>query len=156
MNQEHYLNYAVWNKIVNHCIEPTLIKVDDGYFASRAWRISDEAYQQVTGTKFGGIFGDDGTESWVSKFDVRRLTSDEEFERLYEASHIYFKVMMKVLDLLDAKQEQMANYQDKYHAYQKIVEFKSYGPRWFANMQIVEMPSDSDLLMIADCVLRHE
>ena len=84
MNQEHYLNYAVWRKIVKGQIKLTLIKADDGYFASRAWRISDDAYYQIIGSKFGGLFGDDGTKSWIDKHEIRRLLSDEEFLPLYQ------------------------------------------------------------------------
>lgn len=155
MNQDHYLNYAVWQKVVNGRIEPTLIKATDGYFASKAWKISDEAYAQIAGSKFGGLFGDDGTKSWVSKYDVSRLSSDKEFEQLYNASHVHFKVLLKVLDILDEEQKKLTDIIAKVKVCQNVCEFESYASAWFTNLHITEMPSDTELRMIADCVLRN-
>lgn len=155
MNREHYLNFAVWNKNVHGQIEPTLIKAEKSYFASKAWMISDEAYNKIAGCKFGAIFGDDATHSWVNRSDIRRLTSEEEFEQLYEKSCLYFKVMLKVLDILEGMKNQMIKSGDIPSAISlswKILEFKSYGPRWFKSLNISEMPSEEDLQKIALCV----
>ena len=56
MDQNHYLNYAVY--MTSH--GEYLVKVMGGFFASEAWMKSDEAYADIAGEKFGGIFGDDG------------------------------------------------------------------------------------------------
>lgn len=95
MNQEHYLNYAVY--MTSH--GDYLVKVTGGYFASDAWMQSDEAFEQVLGDKFGGIFGDDGKQAHCDKRNVRRLYSDEEFEQLFASAHPAFKFAMKCLDV---------------------------------------------------------
>ena len=159
MNQEHYLKFAVWNKKVHGQTEPILIKAEEGYFASQAWKISDEAYNEIVGCKFGAIFGDDATYSWVNKSDVRRLTSDEEFEQLYEKSCLYFKVMLKVLDILEEVKHQMIEAQDIDEARQlnwKIPEFKYGGVRLLKAMNISEMPSEDELKSIATYAARLE
>jgi len=97
MNQKHYLNYAVY--MTSH--GDYLVKVTDGYFASDAWMKSDEAYADVVGRKFGGIFGDDGKHSYCDKMYIRRLTSDEEFEKLLSSAHPAFKFAMKCLDIFN-------------------------------------------------------
>ena len=159
MNQEHYLNFAVWNKNVHGQIEPTLIKAEKGYFASQAWMISDEAYNDIAGRKFGAIFGDDATYSWVDKSSVRRLTSDEEFEQLYEKSCLSFKVMLKVLGILEEMKHRMVEAQDINEAHQlswKIPEFKYGGAGLLKGMNISEMPSEDELKSIATYVARLE
>lgn len=153
MNQEHYLNYAVWEKIIGREVQLVLIKAETGYFASQAWTVSDEAYGKVAGTKFGAIFGDDATSSWVNKFDVRRLASDKEFEQLYEASCLNFKVLLKVLDTLHGMQEQLIETRDKILAEQQTIDFKSYAARWFDSLKLDKMPDDDLIHKIAECVL---
>ena len=152
MNQEHYLNYAVWNKIVGGKFQPVLIKAEAGYFASKAWTISDKAYGEIAGTKFGAIFGDDATSSWVTKSDVRRLASDEEFEQLYEASCLNFKILLKVLDTLHDMQEQLIDTRDKIIAHQRAEDLKSYAARWFDSLKLDKMPDDDLIHKIAECV----
>lgn len=153
MNKEHYLNYAVWNKFTNGKVQPILIKAETGYFASKAWTVSDEAYGDVAGTKFGAIFGDDATDSWVSKFNVRRLASDEEFEQLYEASCLNFKILLKVLDTLCNMQKQLIETQARILAYQRTAEFKLYAAGWFDSMKFDKMPDDDVIRKIAECIL---
>ena len=157
MNQELYLNFAVWNKNVHGQIEPTLIKAEKGYFASQAWMISDEAYNEIIGCKFGAIFGDDATYSWVNKSDVRRLTSEEEFKQLYEKSCLYFKVLLKVLDILEEMQHRMIEAQNINEARElswKIPEFKYGGAGVLKRLNISEMPSEDGLKTIATYVAR--
>ena len=159
MNQELYLKFAVWNKNVHGQIEPTLIKAEKGYFASQAWMISDEAYIETIGCKFGAIFGDDATYSWVNKSDVRRLTSEEEFKQLYEKSCLYFKVLLKVLDILEETQHRMIEAQDINEAQElswKIPEFKYGGAGVLKRLNISEMPSEDGLKTIATYVARLE
>ena len=159
MNQELYLKFAVWNKNVHGQIEPTLIKAEKGYFASQAWMISDEAYIEAIGCKFGAIFGDDATYSWVNKSDVRRLTSEEEFKQLYEKSCLYFKVLLKVLDILEETQHRMIEAQDINEAQElswKIPEFKYGGAGVLKRLNISEMPSEDGLKTIATYVARLE
>ena len=152
MNQNHYLNYAVWNKVVNHHLEPTLMRVNGGYFASSAWMISDEAYSKIAGTKFGGLFGDDATTSFVSKFDVRRLRSDEEFEQLYNSSCLNFKIMIKLLDLMSSKISKLP-IEAKYKAHMNMSDFKDYGHRFLTRLAFTDMPNNDDLESIVNCVL---
>ena len=95
MNQNHYLNYAVY--MTSH--GDHLVKVTDGYFASDAWMKGDEAYADVTGDKFRGIFGDDGKQATCNKSNIRRLTSDKEFSELFSAAHPAFKFAIKCLEI---------------------------------------------------------
>ena len=149
MNQDHYLNYAVYN----NGKEDYLVKVTSGYFASDAWMKGDEAFNDVAGRKFGGIFADDGKQSQCDKSNVRRLNSDEEFENLYQSSCLFFKVLLKVLELCEAKKATFSDHIAKIQAYHRICELPNYAAAWFERLQISDMPSDKELQMIADCVL---
>ena len=97
MDQNHYLNYAVY--MTSH--GEYLVKVTEGYFASDAWMKGDGAYINVAGEKFGGIFGDDGKRAHCSKYNIRRLASDEEFDKLYASSCKEFKFVLKCLDIFE-------------------------------------------------------
>lgn len=97
MNQEHYLNYAVY--MTSH--GDYLVKVTDGYFASDAWMNGDEAYNDILACKFGGIFGDDGKQAHCDKCKIRRLASDEEFQKLWDSSCTLFKQNVIVLDAFE-------------------------------------------------------
>lgn len=88
MNEKLYLNYAVYN----NGKQDYLVRVIGGYFASDAWMIGDAEYNDVAGSKFGGIFGDTGKNECCSKWNVRRLSSDEEFEKLLAKAHPALKM----------------------------------------------------------------
>lgn len=151
MNQEHYLNYAVYN----NGKEDYLVKVTSGYFASDAWMIGDEAFKAIAGRKFGGIFADDGKESQCDKGNIRRLSSDEEFDNLYQSSCLFFKVLLKVLELCEVKRSTFSDRIAQIKAYQQICELPYYAATWFESLHISDMPSEQVLHMIADCVLRN-
>ena len=107
MNQNHYLNYAVYmNQHGDY-----LVKVTGGYFASEAFRQSDEAYAEVLGDKFGGIFGDDGKHATCDKRSIRRLASDEEFNKLFESACPAFKFVMKCLDIFKERRAKITDEQ---------------------------------------------
>lgn len=120
MNQEHYLNYAVY--MTSH--GDYLVKVTGGYFASDAWMKGDEAFGQVLGNKFGGIFGDDGKHAHCNKCNVRRLTSDEEFEQLFASAHPAFKFAMKCLDIFDELRKREMDQDHKINLYEALAKFK--------------------------------
>lgn len=152
MNQDHYLNYAVYN----NGKEDHLVKVTGGYFASDAWMKGDEAFKAVLGRTFGGIFADDGKKSQCDKGNVRRLNSDEEFENLYQSSCLFFKVLLKVLELCEAKKATFSDQIDRIQAYQRICELPDYAAAWFGDLHISDMPNEQELHAIADCVLRND
>lgn len=170
MNREHYLNYAVYMTANGNY----LVKVEPGYFASDAFMKSDEAYSSVSGSKFGGIFGDDGKRAHCDKREIRRLVSDEEFDRLYAESHLYFKVMILILNMLNkvhAEHKQSIKGPLKIQKpdggfqftadgirmikeYHKISEFSMYAHAWFDDLKIDCIPDEEYLHEMAECVLR--
>lgn len=91
MNQYNYLNFAVWRDSDG---KEHLVKARKGYFASDAFIEGDEAFNQISGEKFGGIFGDDGDVATCNRRNIRRLTSDEEFESLYKNTCECFKFLV--------------------------------------------------------------
>lgn len=149
MNQDHYLNYAVYN----NGKENYLVKVTGGYFASDAWMKGDEAFKAVLGHTFGGIFADDGKKSQCDKSNVRRLNSDEEFENLYQSSCLFFKVLLKVLELCEVKKATFSDHIAKIKAYRRMCELPNYAAAWFESLQISDIPNEQELRAIADCVL---
>ena len=92
MNQYNYLNFAVW---MDSNGKEHLVKARKGYFASDAFIEGDEAFSQILGEKFGGIFGDDGDVATCNRRNIRRLTSDEEFEALYKNTCECFKFLVE-------------------------------------------------------------
>lgn len=70
-----YLNFAI-------CPNNTLTLVDDNYFASRAWRLSDKAFSKIIGRKFGHFSLKDGQSYCDDKRYFRRLQSLKEFKKL--------------------------------------------------------------------------
>lgn len=116
MNTQHYLNYAVY--MTSH--GDYLVKVEGGYFASEAFMKGDKEYNDVAGTKFGGIFGDDGKSANCSKYSIRRLASDEEFDKLWKSSCTRFKQNVIVLNALIKVSKGPRHYE-------AIREFKSFG-----------------------------
>lgn len=92
MNQETYLQYGVYKDNI-------LFKALGGNFASQAWTESDERFAQIAGTSFQALTADDGKVYNIGKYDIRRLASDEEFERLLKAAHPAFRIFIKVNDL---------------------------------------------------------
>lgn len=122
MNQNLYLNYAVYNNT-------WLVRVTSGYFASDAWKEGDEQFSKILGTKFGGIFGDDGKKAICSKAQVRRLSSDEEYKSLLESSCLRFKNMMQILDALYQihKEHQKTGGFNSIKEYLNITDFEEFG-----------------------------
>ena len=89
MNKNTYLNYGVYK-------ENILFMALGGNFASKAWTESDEAFAQIAGTSFQAITADDAKIYNIGKYDIRRLTSDEEFETLLKQAHPAFRIFIKV------------------------------------------------------------
>ena len=151
---EIYLNYAVYK---NSKGEEYLVKVMGGYFASDAWQKGDSEYSNVVGSKFGGLFGDDGQVSHCNKYSIRRLTSLEEFEKLYADSCLLFKVMLKAFEALyKVHAQHRKEFEEQgiptkitnedgtckftsaglqlIYEYQEIEEFEMCGSRWLQNI----------------------
>lgn len=100
-----------------------LVKVTGGYFASDAWMKGDKEYFDVAGTKFGGVFGDDGKKAHCDKCHIRRLQSDEEFEKLYESACPEFKFVMKCLDEFERIRKEHTDLQSQINFYQAKAKF---------------------------------
>ena len=92
MKQETYLNYGVYKNSI-------LFMALEGNFASKAWTESDEAFHQIAGTSFRACTADDGKVYNIGKYDIRRLESDEEFERLWKQAHPAFRVFCTIEQL---------------------------------------------------------
>ena len=120
MDQNHYLNYAVY--MTSH--GEYLVKVMGGFFASEAWMKSDEAYADIAGEKFGGIFGDDGKNANCSKYNIRRLASDEEFDKLYASSCKEFKFVLKCLDIFEQLHNNASDFNRRMRLYQAECKFE--------------------------------
>lgn len=126
MNNEHYLNYAVY--MTSH--GDYLVKVTGGYFASDAWMKGDDAYADVVGRKFGGIFGDDGKHSYCDKGNIRRLTSDEEFDKLWKSSCPLFKqnvIVVGALKKVHASRASKLSMSASFLENEKIYDFLTFG-----------------------------
>lgn len=89
MNKETYLNYGVYKDNI-------LFMALGGNFASRAWTESDERFEDTLGTSFQAITADDGKIYNIGRDNIRRLTSDEEFETLLKQAHPAFRIIIKI------------------------------------------------------------
>lgn len=89
MNKETYLNYGVYKDNI-------LFMALGGNFASRAWAESDEKFEDTLGTSFQAITADDAKIYNIGRDNIRRLTSDEEFETLLKQAHPAFRIFIKV------------------------------------------------------------
>ena len=67
-----------------------------GNFASKAWTESDEKFADTLGRSFQAVTGDDGKVYNIGRDNIRRLTSDEEFEALLKQAHPAFRIFIKV------------------------------------------------------------
>lgn len=67
-----------------------------GNFASKAWTESDEKFADTLGRSFQAVTGDDGKVYNIGRDNIRRLTSDEEFETLFRSSHPAFRIFIKI------------------------------------------------------------
>jgi hypothetical protein len=67
-----------------------------GNFASKAWTESDEKFADTLGRSFQAVTADDGKVYNVGRDNIRRLTSDEEFETLLKQAHPAFRIFIKV------------------------------------------------------------
>lgn len=89
--------YAVYIGGKTICI----MRVDGGSFAANAYRESDEAFHQILGSNFPGLFGDTGEYANAGKSNIRRCESEEEFNKLYSESCDIFKEFDKLYDKLN-------------------------------------------------------
>lgn len=89
MNKETYLNYGVYKDSI-------LFMALGGNFASKAWTESDKKFEDTLGTSFQAITADDGKIYNIGRDNIRRLTSDEEFETLLKQAHPAFRIFIKV------------------------------------------------------------
>lgn len=89
MNKETYLNYGVYKDSI-------LFMALGGNFASKAWTESDEKFEDTLGTSFQALTGDDGKVYNIGRDNIRRLTSDEEFETLLKQAHPAFRIAIKI------------------------------------------------------------
>lgn len=89
MNKNTYLNYGVYKDNI-------LFMALGGNFASKAWTESDEKFEDTLGTSFQAITADDGKIYNIGRDNIRRLTSDEEFEALLKDAHPAFRIFIKV------------------------------------------------------------
>lgn len=89
--------YAVYISDKTTCI----MRVDGGSFAADAYRQSDEAFRQILGSSFPGLFGDTGEYANAGKSNIRRCESEEEFNKLYSESCDIFKEFDKLYDKLN-------------------------------------------------------
>jgi len=89
MNKSIYLNYGVYKDSI-------LFMALGGNFASKAWTESDEKFADTLGRSFQAVTADDGKVYNVGRDNIRRLTSDEEFETLLKQAHPAFRIFIKV------------------------------------------------------------
>jgi hypothetical protein len=89
MNKNTYLNYGVYKDSI-------LFMALGGNFASKAWTESDEAFHQIAGTSFQAVTADDAKIYNIGKYDIRRLNSDEEYEKLLKEAHPAFRIFIKL------------------------------------------------------------
>lgn len=75
-----------------------LFYATNGFFASRAWRESDEQYHQILGQKFGAYTADDGKEYNLGRSNIRRISSEEELNSMLESACPAFKVIVECLE----------------------------------------------------------
>jgi hypothetical protein len=73
-----YLNYGIYTAKD----KKILFKVRKNTFAGEAWTISDEAYNDIIGSKFIAITGDDNRVYNLDRTRVKRLSSVEQFFKL--------------------------------------------------------------------------
>ena len=135
MNTEIYLNYAVYYNGKNDY----LVKVHGGYFASDSWMKSDEAYAQIAGRTFYGLFGDNGEVATCDKGNIRRLASDEEYNTLHNSACKRYKQMEKAYDVMWQlyKSHSFDDRRDRIRAYQEILSFDMYGHSMFDDPSLI-------------------
>lgn len=140
MEKEIYLNFAVYNKDGIDYI----VNVMDGYAASDAWKVSDEAYSKIAGRSFFGLFGDDGKCVCCDKGQVRRITSKEEYDRLHKFACLTFKQMEKTFAVMERilSEYPFADWRDKVRAQQEMHCFTFYGHGMFDHPLLNINPED--------------
>jgi hypothetical protein len=136
MNTTIYLNYAVYNNGKNDY----LVKVHGGYVASDSWMKSDEAYSQIAGRTFCGLFGDNGKVATCDKGKIRRLTSDEEYNTLHNSACKRYKQMEKAYDVMWKLHESHSfdSRGDRIRAYEEILSFGMYGHAMFDHSSLID------------------
>ena len=149
-----YLNYAVYTS--STCKE-YLVKVFDASFASEAWLKGDKEFKEVSGTKFCGLFGDTGKEETCDKCNIRRITSIEEFNKLYNESSLMFKLVHETLNALyKIHEKHCQEAQDEIqliYEYHKIKEFGTLGSFYFEDQKITEIPDSTWFIELAEMIL---
>lgn len=89
MDKSIYLNYGVYKDSI-------LFMALGGNFASKAWTESDEKFADTLGRSFQAVTADDGKVYNIGRDNIRRLTSNEEFEILLKQAHPAFRIFIKV------------------------------------------------------------
>ena len=70
---------------------------EDGYFASTAWRDSDEAYNNISGTSFGITTGDDNIMYKEDKYKMSRPSLEQVRYMLHKCDENFQKRANKIL-----------------------------------------------------------
>lgn len=84
-----YLQFGVYQDL-------TLFYARGGNFASKAWRESDDRFNDTLGQKFDAITGDDAKVWNINRNDIRRLKDQQEFDELLKKSHPAFKLAVEI------------------------------------------------------------
>lgn len=81
--EEIYLQFGVYkNKM--------LFRADNG-FAAEAWQKSDKLFNDIAAQSFIATTADNCKQWNIGKYNIRRLESQEEFDKLLEKAHPAFK-----------------------------------------------------------------
>lgn len=86
--------------------EKMLFKAHSG-FAAEAWQKSDKEYSQIAAQSFIAITADDCMRYNIGKYDIRRLESQEEFDKLLEQAHPAFKRLVELWYLNEEVDDRM-------------------------------------------------
>lgn len=79
---EIYLHFGVY--------KDQLFRADNG-FSAEAWQKSDELFNDIAAQSFMATTADDCKQRNIERYDIRRLESQEEFDKLLEKAHPAFK-----------------------------------------------------------------
>lgn len=80
---------------------PLLCLVQEGYFASTAWRVSQEAFQKIIGSSFGIITADNNMEYKEDKYKFRLPSSEGEVLNLLSSSNCCDNFINRIKPLLN-------------------------------------------------------
>lgn len=79
----------------------------DGYFASKAWIIGDEAFNKITGRSFGFLAGDDCLPYKEDKASFRRATNEDLKIMLPKCGPQFVELALEILNLTSNEDEQI-------------------------------------------------